>query len=146
MHTTTSRNPPLSPPSQARTYIERYNVMSFPHIAFIDPRTGRSVYSKSGWSMENPVTAETFLESAVDFCDSNSFDRLPKAPLPPRPAPNKEGPTLPPPPTARNEEPSPPGKRSLSDASEQDQVRGVCVKRGPPCLQAKAANDYDGGR
>jgi len=30
--------------------------------------------------MENPVTAETFMEAAVDFCDRNSFDRPPAAP------------------------------------------------------------------
>jgi hypothetical protein len=30
--------------------------------------------------MENPVTAETFMEAAVDFCDRNSFDKPPAAP------------------------------------------------------------------
>jgi len=65
---------------EGRIYCERYKVESFPHIAFLDPRTGRSMWSKEGWSMENPVTAETFLESVVDFLDRNSFDRPPSAP------------------------------------------------------------------
>jgi len=67
---------------EGRTYIERYQVNDFPHIGIIDPRTGRLLWRKEGWTLENPVTAETFAEMAMDFCSRNSFDRPPQAPRP----------------------------------------------------------------
>lgn len=49
-------------------------------MAIIDPRTGRSMWSREGWTLENPMTAESFAEMAMDFCSRNSFDRPPQAP------------------------------------------------------------------
>jgi UBX domain-containing protein 7 len=51
-------------------------------VAFIDPRTGRLMWRKEGWTQEDPLTAETFAEQAMDFCSRNSFDRPPAAPRP----------------------------------------------------------------
>ena len=68
---------------EGRQYVQRYHVYEFPHIAIIDPRTGRLLWKKEGWTQENPVTAETFAETAMDFCSRNSFDRPPQAPRPP---------------------------------------------------------------
>jgi UBX domain-containing protein 7 len=63
-----------------QTYCQRYKVYNYPHLAIIDPRTGRLMWSKEGWTLENPVTAETFSEMAMDFCSRNSLDRPPQAP------------------------------------------------------------------
>jgi len=63
-----------------RTYAERYKVFEFPHIAIIDPRTGRSMWKKEGWNQVKPFTSENFAEMAMDFCSRHSFD---KEPLPP---------------------------------------------------------------
>lgn len=68
---------------EGRQYVQRYHVYDFPHMAIIDPRTGRLMWKKEGWTQENPVTAETFAEMAMDFCSRNSFDRPPQAPRPP---------------------------------------------------------------
>ena len=68
---------------EGRQYVQRYHVHDFPHIAIIDPRTARLMWKKEGWTQENPVTAETFAEMAMDFCSRNSFDRPPQAPRPP---------------------------------------------------------------
>jgi hypothetical protein len=65
---------------EGRTYTERYQVMDYPHVGIIDPRTGRLMWRKEGWTQENPLTAETFAEYAMDFCSRNSFDRPPSAP------------------------------------------------------------------
>jgi len=67
---------------EGRQYVERYQVNLFPHIAIIDPRTGRLLWRKEGWTQEQPVTAESFAEMAMDFCSRNSFDRPPQAPRP----------------------------------------------------------------
>jgi hypothetical protein len=61
-------------------------VQEYPHLAILDPRTGRKIWSKEGWTMEHPVTAESFLEIMSDFGDRNSFDKPPSAPPAP-PAP-----------------------------------------------------------
>ena len=63
-------------------YVQRYKVENFPHVAIIDPRTGRLLWKKEGWTQQNALTAETFAEMAMDFCSRNSFDRPPVAPLP----------------------------------------------------------------
>lgn len=68
---------------EGRTYIERYHVNEFPHIGFIDPRTGRLLLRKEGWTQQNPMTVESFAEIAMDFCSRNSFDKPPQAPRPP---------------------------------------------------------------
>lgn len=67
--------------SEGQTYVERYKVYDYPHLAIIDPRTGRSLWKKEGWTQEKPFTAERFAEMAMDFCSRHSFD---KAPLPPK--------------------------------------------------------------
>jgi len=66
--------------ADGRTYAERYKVFEFPHIAIIDPRTGRSLWKKEGWNQVKPFTSENFAEMAMDFCSRHSFD---KEPLPP---------------------------------------------------------------
>jgi len=66
--------------TDGQTYAERYKVCAFPHIAIIDPRTGRSLWKKEGWTQVKPFTAENFAEIAMDFCSRHSFD---KDPLPP---------------------------------------------------------------
>ena len=68
----------ISPDGQ--TYAQRYDVNSYPHVAIIDPRTGRLVWKKEGWTQENPLTSEQFAEHAADFCSRHSFDRPPVAP------------------------------------------------------------------
>lgn len=65
--------------TEGRTYAERYQVHVYPHLAIIDPRTGRLLWRKEGWTQENPMTAELFAEIAMDFCSRNSFDRPPSA-------------------------------------------------------------------
>lgn len=69
--------------TEGRTFVERYTVHDYPHISIIDPRTGRLLWRKEGWTQQNPVTAETFAEMAMDFCSRNSLDRPPQAPRPP---------------------------------------------------------------
>lgn len=66
--------------ADGKTYAERYKVFAFPHIAILDPRTGRSLWKKEGWNQVEPFTAENFAEIAMDFCSRHSFD---KDPLPP---------------------------------------------------------------
>lgn len=66
--------------SDGQTYAQRYNVMCYPHIAIIDPRTGRQMWKKEGWTAENPLTATMFAERAADFCSHHSFDREPTVP------------------------------------------------------------------
>jgi UBX domain-containing protein 7 len=71
---------------EGRTFCERYQVHDFPHISIIDPRTGRLLWRKEGWTQQNALTADTFAEIAMDFCSRNSFDRPPQAPAPPNSA------------------------------------------------------------
>jgi UBX domain-containing protein 7 len=71
---------------EGRTFCERYQVHDYPHISIIDPRTGRLLWRKEGWTQQNALTADTFAEIAMDFCSRNSFDRPPQAPLPPNAA------------------------------------------------------------
>lgn len=66
--------------SEGRTYSERYKVFDYPHIAIIDPRTGRSLWKKEGWTQEKPFMAEQFSEMAMDFCSRHSFDKPPLGP------------------------------------------------------------------
>ena len=69
--------------TEGSQYVQRYHVYDFPHIAIIDPRTARLMWKKEGWTQQNPFTAESFAEMAMDFCSRNSFDRPPQAPRPP---------------------------------------------------------------
>uniref|UniRef100_A0A7S4JAM3 UBX domain-containing protein n=1 Tax=Odontella aurita TaxID=265563 RepID=A0A7S4JAM3_9STRA len=64
------------------TYAQRYSVLSYPHVAIIDPRTGRLMWKKEGWTQVDPMTAEQFAELAADFCSRHSFHRPPVAPRP----------------------------------------------------------------
>jgi hypothetical protein len=68
--------------AEGQTYIQRYQVQDYPHIGFIDPRTGRLMWRKEGWTQESPMSTELFAEVAMDFCSRNSFDRPPQAPRP----------------------------------------------------------------
>jgi len=61
------------------TYIQRYSVNAFPHVAIIDPRTGRSMWKKEGWTQVDPITSEQFAQIAADFCSQHSFDKPPTA-------------------------------------------------------------------
>lgn len=63
-----------------QTYSERYKVFDYPHLAIIDPRTGRSLWKKEGWTQEKPFSAADFAEMAMDFCSRHSFDKAPLAP------------------------------------------------------------------
>ena len=64
-------------------FVQRYHVQAFPHISMIDPRTGRLLWKREGWTQENPMTAQAFAELAMDFCSRNSLDKPPQAPKPP---------------------------------------------------------------
>mmetsp|Transcript_54369 Transcript_54369/g.65439 ORF Transcript_54369/g.65439 Transcript_54369/m.65439 type:complete len:627 (+) Transcript_54369:36-1916(+) len=66
--------------ADGRQYVDRYHVHSFPHVAILDPRTGRSMWKKEGWTQVNPLTPSGFAEIAADFCSRHSFDKAPMAP------------------------------------------------------------------
>ena len=70
----------ISPEGQV--YAQRYHVYDYPHIGIIDPRTRRLMWKKEGWTQENPMTAELFAETTMDFCSRHSFDKPPQAPRP----------------------------------------------------------------
>lgn len=67
---------------EGQVYTQRYHVHDFPHIGIIDPRTRRLMWKKEGWTQQNPMTAELFAETAMDFCSRHSFDKPPQAPRP----------------------------------------------------------------
>ncbi|KAL3816616.1 hypothetical protein ACHAXA_000740 [Cyclostephanos tholiformis] len=69
----------MSDSNDGQTYIARYKVTGYPHIAIIDPRTGSLLWRKEGWTQVDPLTAEQFVEIASDFCSRHSFDKLPTA-------------------------------------------------------------------
>eukprot|EP00581_Thalassiosira_minuscula_P007837 CAMPEP_0183705892 /NCGR_PEP_ID=MMETSP0737-20130205/2863_1 /TAXON_ID=385413 /ORGANISM="Thalassiosira miniscula, Strain CCMP1093" /LENGTH=609 /DNA_ID=CAMNT_0025933155 /DNA_START=257 /DNA_END=2086 /DNA_ORIENTATION=+ len=69
----------MSTSNEGQTYITRYKVTGYPHLAIIDPRTGSLLWRKEGWTQVNPLTAEQFVEIASDFCSRHSFDKLPTA-------------------------------------------------------------------
>jgi len=103
--------------SEAVTFIERYKVASYPHLSILDPRTGRQIWSKEGWTMESPVTAETFLEYVMDFGDKHSFDKPPAAP--PAPAPSQSSSS------SKSASPPPSNKRPITDLSEEEQLKAA---------------------
>lgn len=49
------------------TYCQLYHVHEFPHVALIDPRTGRSCWQKTGF-----VSAEFLCEKISDFCSRST--------------------------------------------------------------------------
>lgn len=63
--------------AEGRTYVERYKVAGYPHLGILDPRTGKLLWRKEGWTQVEAVTAEMFVEMASDFCSRHSFDRMP---------------------------------------------------------------------
>jgi len=69
----------MSSSNEGQTYITRYKVTGYPHLAIIDPRTGSLLWRKESWTQVNPLTAEQFVEIASDFCSRHSFDKLPMA-------------------------------------------------------------------
>jgi UBX domain-containing protein 7 len=68
--------------SEGSVYAQRYKVYDYPHIGIVDPRTGRLMWKKEGWTQQKPLTAEQFAEIAMDFCSRHSFDKPPQAPRP----------------------------------------------------------------
>jgi len=92
--------------AEGKTYTQRYKVHEFPHVAFIDPRTRRLLWRKEGWTQENPLTAESFAEYAMDFCSKYTFD---KPPVAPRPGAGKP----------------PPKKKTMSEMSEDEQLQAA---------------------
>jgi hypothetical protein len=94
--------------SEGKTYVERYKLYDYPHIAIVDPRTGRSLWKKKRWTQEKPFTAEHFAEMAMDFCSRHSFD---KAPLP----------------SKKNSMPSGNGERKRPVMSEEEQLQAAVV-------------------
>jgi hypothetical protein len=69
----------MSNSPEGQTYVTRYKVIGYPHLAILDPRTGSLLWRKEGWTQVNPLTAEQFVEIASDFCSRHSFDKLPTA-------------------------------------------------------------------
>jgi hypothetical protein len=69
----------MSNSAEGQTYITRYKVHGYPHLAILDPRTGSLLWRKEGWTQVNPLSAEQFVEIASDFCSRHSFDKLPTA-------------------------------------------------------------------
>jgi UBX domain-containing protein 7 len=69
----------MSNSSEGQTYIQRYKVQGYPHLAIIDPRTGSLLWRKEGWTQVNPLTAEQFIEISTDFSSNHSFDTMPMA-------------------------------------------------------------------
>ena len=70
----------MSHSNEGNTYRQRYKAYAYPHVAIIDPRTGRLLWKKEGWTQQNPMTPEEFVQAASDFCSRHSFDREPMAP------------------------------------------------------------------
>jgi hypothetical protein len=63
----------MSTNPEGQTYITRYKVNGYPHLAIIDPRTGTLLWRKEGWTQVDPLTAEQFVEIAsgemiIIFC------------------------------------------------------------------------------
>ena len=94
-------------------YSQRYNVTSYPHIAIIDPRTARLVLRREGWTQMNPLTAADFSELAADFCSRHSFDNPPLPPQLPGTAFGSHTGT------------SRPGKRSVNEMTEEEQIEAA---------------------
>ena len=110
---------------EGKTYIQRYKVGDFPHIALIDPRTRRLLWRKEGWTQENPLTAESFAEYAMDFCSKYTFDKPPVAPRPGAAKP-------------------PPKKKATNEMSEAEQLQAAMrasLEDISPASEAKMEDD-----
>ena len=127
--------PQMDTNPEGRTYIERYQVHDYPHVGIIDPRTGRLVWRREGWTQEKPMTAEVFAEHAMDFCSRNSFDRPPVAP---RPGSSSVS-------SAR------PAKRPMHEMTEDEQLQAamrasmedVCVESPDEKIRSDGDNNND---
>jgi hypothetical protein len=65
----------MSNTNDGQTYITRYKVQGYPHLAILDPRTGSLLWKKEGWTQVDPLTAEQFVEIASgEFDRSNTID------------------------------------------------------------------------
>lgn len=65
--------------NEGRTYCQRYKIDMFPHVGIIDPRTGRLMWQRQGWTQVNPLTPQDFAELAMDFCSRHSFSNPPSS-------------------------------------------------------------------
>eukprot|EP00587_Corethron_hystrix_P006178 CAMPEP_0113306616 /NCGR_PEP_ID=MMETSP0010_2-20120614/5797_1 /TAXON_ID=216773 ORGANISM="Corethron hystrix, Strain 308" /NCGR_SAMPLE_ID=MMETSP0010_2 /ASSEMBLY_ACC=CAM_ASM_000155 /LENGTH=527 /DNA_ID=CAMNT_0000161321 /DNA_START=135 /DNA_END=1718 /DNA_ORIENTATION=- /assembly_acc=CAM_ASM_000155 len=119
----------LNSTTEGQTYLQRYNIQSFPHVGIIDPRTGRLMWSREGWTQEDPMTALQFAGIATDFCSAHSFD---KPPAPPRQAAGGVSGTTGPPDARKS-------KRPINELSEEEQLQAA--------IQASMAenNEESGG-
>lgn len=108
---------------EGQVYCQRYHVGDFPHIGIIDPRTRRLMWKKEGWTQENPMSAELFAETAMDFCSRHSFDKPPQAPRPPNGA-------------------SRPSKRPMHEMTEDEQLQAAMQAS---LKQATGEDDNDDG-
>jgi len=81
----------LDQSTDGMTYCQRYGVHGFPHIAILDPRTGRLMWKKENWTQVNPLLAGDFAQIASDFCSRHSFDAPPRAAPMPSKASNGTG-------------------------------------------------------
>ena len=117
---------------EGRTYSERYQVNDYPHISIIDPRTGRLMWRKEGWTQQNALTADTFAEIAMDFCSRNSFDRPPQAPRPPANAST----------TTTTAISSTPAKR-MHEMSEEEQIQAAMQASMTEVVAASSSTNTD---
>lgn len=54
---------------EGRKYCERYDVHQYPHIALLDPRTGRLL-----WRRDKFMGADAMTEKVSDFCSRYSLE------------------------------------------------------------------------
>eukprot|EP00594_Rhizosolenia_setigera_P001712 CAMPEP_0178949330 /NCGR_PEP_ID=MMETSP0789-20121207/5978_1 /TAXON_ID=3005 /ORGANISM="Rhizosolenia setigera, Strain CCMP 1694" /LENGTH=497 /DNA_ID=CAMNT_0020629815 /DNA_START=81 /DNA_END=1574 /DNA_ORIENTATION=- len=107
--------------AEGSVYVQRYNVQSYPHIAIIDPRTGRSMWKREGWTMMDPMTERDFAQAAADFCSLNTFDKPPSVN------------------TVRK------SKRNLEELSEQEQLEeAIRISQGYNASTANKDSDMTG--
>lgn len=106
------------------TYIQRYSVNAFPHVAIIDPRTGRLMWKREGWTQVDPMTSEQFAQTAADFCSQHSFDKPPKV-------------------GNLGHRPNRPTKRSVEDLTEQEQLEKAIRESQGLDVDIDKEYDYD---
>ena len=109
-------------------YTQRYNVYDYPHVGIVDPRTGRLMWKKEGWTQQNPLTAEQFAEYAMDFCSRHSFDRPPQAPRPSSGGNGSKG---------------LPAKRPMHEMSEDEQLQAAMRASLADSGAGDAAAEFD---
>jgi UBX domain-containing protein 7 len=106
----------FSCPCSVHLIHQKYSIVVQSSVAIIDPRTGRSMWKKEGWTLQNPITPENFAEMAMDFCSRNSFDRPPQAPAAPRSGGVPGGPAA---------AAAAVRKRPMHEMSEEDQIQAA---------------------